>query len=172
MIASGLSPELEFEKEIAANIEANDGTQTPLEGRMLASIQRHFDAAGLTRDEVYSSKRLPDLSAMFRDIGWSRLQYVVLQRLGSHAVHGNWPSLLSDYLEQTDVQGFDFMPRGDPKDAHVNMFMTGARITLKAISAYCNIMMTDPSRNDFEGLAQEAHELLMRDYRRAVENGL
>jgi hypothetical protein len=171
MIASGLQPELEFEAQIYSNIDNRGGEKLALEERMLTSIENNFKAAGLSRNEVSASKRLPNLAVMFESIGWSRLQYVVLQRLGSHAVHGNWPSLLMDYLEDVS-EGTKFRPRGHAVDAHPNLYMTGAKLVLEAISSYARICLKAPASVEFQDLAHEAHEKLMNDYERALELGL
>jgi Family of unknown function (DUF5677) len=172
LIANGLQPELEFERLIRSNIERNGGESSPLEDRMLTSIDNHFLAAGMRKIEVKNAIKIPNLASMFDSIGWSRLQYVILQRLGSHAVHGNWPNLLVDYLAETDIAGFDFMPRGTPVTMHPNSYMTGGRLVLEGIAAYCSVCLSSAAGADFEGLADEAHEKLMADYDRALELGL
>jgi hypothetical protein len=172
LIANGLHPELEFERLIRSNIQNNGGNSTPLEKRMLVSIENHFLAAGLTKNEVEQAKRLPNLASMFKDIGWSRLDYVVFQRLGSHAVHGNWPVLIIDYLVESDLEGIDFMPRGTPVVMHPNLYMSGGRLVLAAIAAYCRVCLSPAAGTDFEGLAEEAYDRLMQDYEKAIELGL
>lgn len=172
LIASGLQPELEFERNIKSNIEEAAGEATELETRMLLSIENHFNASGMSKSDVANSKRLPDLFSMFKNIGWSRLDYVILQRIGSHAVHGNWPSLLVDYLEKSDIDGYDFQPRGDDVDAHPNMYMGGARLVLSAIAAYSQVCLPTTGSGDFGGLAEEAYVKLINDYDRAIELGL
>jgi Family of unknown function (DUF5677) len=172
LIANGLQPELEFERLIRSNIQNNGGNATPLEKRMLVSIENHFLAAGLTKNEVEQAKRIPNLASMFEDIGWSRLEYVIFQRLGSHAVHGNWPALIVDYLVESDLEGIDFMPRGTPVVMHPNLYMSGGRLVLAAIAAYCRACLSPAAGTDFEGLAEEAYDRLMQDYEKAIELGL
>jgi len=49
-------------------------------------------------DRVLTTKKLPDMASMLLDLGENRISYVVLERYGSHHVHGSWPSLRAHYL--------------------------------------------------------------------------
>ena len=168
LMADGLRTELEFESLINANIDDTGNAATPLETRMLGSIERMFVASEMTRQEIVKIKKLPNLAAMMGSIGWPRLQYVILQRIGSHAVHGTWPNLLTDYLTESDVDGFRFMPSGDPVSMHINQYMMGARLVLMATSAYVQYCLANPAGGEFAGMLDEAHDHLMDDYWKAT----
>ena len=72
-LGDSLRPELEFELEIRAKITERSGTVLPIEQRMLSSIENHIAAAGVTRDEIKQSKRLPNFSQMLDSLGFERL---------------------------------------------------------------------------------------------------
>ena len=169
MIADGLKVELEFEAEIRKNIEESGVEPTALEARMLKSIANHFSAAELTRDEVTKIKKLPDMYSILDGIGLSRLQYVVHQRLGSHAVHGTWPSLLADYLTPSGDEAFPFQPKDGPIRMHINQYMMGSRMVLRACSAFAGFALTGDSSDAFVALLDDVDDQLMSDYIKAIE---
>ncbi|PZD71574.1 hypothetical protein C1752_06194 [Acaryochloris thomasi RCC1774] len=134
-LAGGLKTEIELEKEIRGKItEREDSEVLHIEKRMLSSIDRYINAAGLSREEIIEAKKLPDVSAMLRDLGHERLMYVVAQRLGSHHVHGTWPSLLLHYLEVDDDGGFTL--RDHDCHTHPNQFVMTPLQVLGAITSF------------------------------------
>ena len=134
-IAAGLKAETELEKEITEKIAEREGSEVlKIEKRMLSSIDRHIDAAGLSRDEITDAKKLPDVSAMLRDLGHEKLMYVVSQKLGSHHVHGTWPSLLLHYLKVDDSGGF--VLRDHDCETHPNQFVMIPLQVLDAVRSF------------------------------------
>lgn len=134
-LAGGLKTEIELEKEITGNIAERDGIEVlNIEKRMLLSVERHISAAGLSREEINEAKKLPDVSAMLRDLGHERLMYVVAQRLGSHHVHGTWPSLLLHYLEVDDDGNFSL--RDHDCETHPNQFVMISLQVLGAVRSF------------------------------------
>lgn len=139
-LAGGLKTEIELEKEIAGNIAEREGGEVlNIEKRMLSSIERHITAAGLSREEITEAKKLPDVSAMLRDLGHERLMYVVAQRLGSHHVHGTWPSLLLHYLEVDDGGGFSV--RDHDCETHPNQFVMTPLQVLGAVRSFIDYLI-------------------------------
>jgi len=169
-MGSGLKSEIEFELSIRDNIE-NRGEPTPLEARMLASIERHFQAANLTREEVKSTKKLPALATMIDAVGHRRLDYIVLQRMGSHHIHGTWPSLLLHYLTKSDIDGFAFQPRGMPSEMHLNQYVHGCRFVLGAAASFASCCLLGNSRESFVDLAEEALEQILKHFEEAIRRG-
>lgn len=89
-LCDGLKPEIELKDIILSNVENNDGEHTPIERRMLESIERHIKAAEVTEQQIRESKKMPDAAALLLDIGFNRIMYVALLRMGAHHVHGTW----------------------------------------------------------------------------------
>lgn len=170
-LADGLKTELEFKTHIEANIEANAGVALPIEERMLRSIGNHIDASGLTETEIASSKRFRDVSAIIEGIGFDRLLYVTAQRIGSHHVHGTWPSLIYHYLEEKDGRDpFKFAPRGHDCATHINQFMFVPLIMLHAMSAYVTYTLNEDEAKAMQNIFESTSEEIMRVYGEAGED--
>lgn len=134
-LADGLKTEVELKSEINGNVKGREGSEElNIERRMLASIKRHVDLSGLTESEIVGKKKLPDVASMIKDLGHGRLMYVVAQRLGSHHVHGTWPSLLLHYLEVDDGGGFHL--RDHNCASHPNQFVMTPLQVLQAVRAF------------------------------------
>ncbi len=159
-LAGGLKTEIELEKIIEGNIAERDGGEIlNIEKRMLSSIERHINAAGLSREEITESKNLPDVSAMLRDLGHDRLIYVVAQRLGSHHVHGTWPSLLLHYLEIDDSGGFSL--RDHDCKTHQNQFVMIPLQVLGAVRSYIGYLIEDEEAEEIVGLLDSIQEEIL-----------
>ena len=136
-LADGLKTELEFKAQIEANIASRGGSELPIETRMLRSIGNHIAAAEMTEGEVKLAKKLPNLASMMGELGIGRLFYIVFHKIGSHHIHGTWPSLLTHYLEEDDKgKPFEFAPRGHDCDMDINQFAVIPLIVLGAMRAY------------------------------------
>lgn len=143
-LADGLRTEVELSAEIQENISKREGNLVlAVEDRMLKSIKRHIALAGLTEEEVIATKRFPNMADMMHDLGIERLWYVVGQRIGSHHIHGTWPSLLTHYLEEGDGS---LLLRDNDCSTHPNQFVAIALLVLSAMAAY--ISFTFGSKED------------------------
>lgn len=138
-LADGLKTEVELAAEIKRNIAGRtENRALVIEQRMLKSIERHMALAGLSADEIVETKKLPDAASMLSDLGHMRLMYVVGQRIGSHHVHGTWPSLLMHYLEEDDGS---LVLRDHDCDTHPNQFVMIPLLVLSAMAAYIGFML-------------------------------
>jgi hypothetical protein len=170
-IAEGLRTELEFKARIEADIADSGGTILPIQARMLKSIDNHISASGLTPEDIRSAKKQRDLAAMINGLGYDRLLYVVAQRIGSHHIHGTWPSLLFHYLEERDeIAGFVFGPRASDCDTHINQFMFIPRIMLHAMGVFVQFVVDQQEAEVFTGLFESTEEEIMRIYTEAGED--
>ena len=139
-IADGLKTELEFKKKIEKNISDRGGTILAIEKRMLTSISNYVSCSGLTEPQIESAKKLPDMAAMIDVIGRDRLLYVVGQKIGSHHVHGTWPSLWLHYLDEQDGM---LGPRDHDCPTHVNQYVFVPLLVLQAVDAFVRFICTD-----------------------------
>jgi hypothetical protein len=139
--AEGLKTELEFRDTINANIAARDGGVLPIEKRMLVSIENHVQSSGLTFEEIAAAKKCPDLASMIDALGHDRLLYLIGQKIGSHHVHGTWPSLRFHYLEENESG--DLRPRDHDCDTHVNQYVFIPKIVLRAVEAFVRGVVAD-----------------------------
>jgi hypothetical protein len=171
-LADGLKTELEFKEEIEANIKARNGIILPVEERMLRSVGNHLAAADLTATDIIAAKKMPDVASLMASLGLARLQYVVAQRIGSHHVHGTWPSLLFHYLEKQTTDVLNFEPRGHNCETHMNQYMYVCLLTLSALRAYVGYALDDAAAETFVGLFTSTEEEIMRVYTEALGGDL
>jgi hypothetical protein len=144
-LAEGLKADIELKKQIEANIAARNGIARPFETRMLTSIANVLIAAEMTESEVLAASKMPDVSSIMSSIGYDRLHYVVAQKIGSHHIHGTWPSLAFHYLQKrTEDRGnVKLQPRGHDCDTHINQYMYVSIIVLQAMAGYVGFAMKE-----------------------------
>ena len=79
---------------------------------------------------------------MISDIGTKdQLFYIVAQSMGSHHIHGNWTSLVSDYLEKTP-EG-TFVPRVEHVGIHINQCLYVPLVVIPSMRSYVAWAMLD-----------------------------
>lgn len=150
-LADGLKTELEFKASIEKAIAERGGVKLVIEERMLASVERHITASTLTEEQIREAKKLPDLSSIMDSIGETRLRYIVGQKMGSHHVHGTWPSLKLHYLTQTP-EGV-WCPRDHDCPTHQNQYLYIALAVLNAMKAFIDFCTQDKeTAMDLHGL--------------------
>lgn len=174
--AEGLKTELALKVRINANIAARGTGELAIERRMLGSVQRCIQTSGLTDAQIEGGKKLPDLAAMIESLKQDRLMYIVGQKLGSHHVHGTWPSLLFHYLDR-DEDG-TWHPRDHNCPTHVNQYVFVPLVVLSAVKAFIEFVFDgpediEPLRSLIESIEQEIvginHEAVGTDYELAEE---
>ena len=142
-MAAGLKKDLEFKRRIEAEIDARDCTPLSIETRMLKSIGNNITAAGMTEENVMSTKKLPDMSSMIDSLGIDRLFYTIGQQIGSHHIHGTWSSLLIHYLQKREIEGeFQFGPKGHC-DMDPGQYAFVALMVIEAMKAYVEWVFQD-----------------------------
>jgi hypothetical protein len=132
-IADGLKTEVEFKTLIGQIISERTGKQFEIESRMLESINNYIASSGLSEEEIIQSKKLPDFASMIKSIGGNRLLYIAGQKIGSHHIHGTWPSLRFHYLDEDD--GF-LIPRDHDCRTHVNQYAYISFFLIHAMRAF------------------------------------
>src|SRR5690606_19684745 len=102
---------------------------------------RHIQSSEMDAGAISASPKLPDLASMINAIRGHKLLYIVGQKIGSHHVHGTWPSLRLHYLEETDgVLG----PRDHDCPTHVNQYVFVPLIVLDTLRSFVTFVFTDP----------------------------
>lgn len=169
-VADGLKTELELKAKIKSNIATREDNGTlEIEKRMLASIDRAVASSNLTESQIADAKKLPDLAAMIDGMGHDRLMYIVFQKLGSHHVHGTWPSLRMHYLEQNE-DGM-LRPRDHDCATHVDQYISILFALLDAMKAYIRFIFS--SQDDvapMERLIESIDTEIMKLNKEAVGN--
>ena len=158
-LSEGLKTELEFKKVIEKAI--NDrGKPIKIEERMLKSIRNHINSSGLSESEIETAKKLPDMAAMIDSLGHDRLMYIVIQRMGSHHVHGTWPSLRLHYLEE---ENGILHPRDHDCETHVNQYVFIPILVLTAMKSFIDFICKDEAdREAFQQVPNAIEEEIMK----------
>ena len=99
------------------------------------------------------------MASMCKDLGYSGLGYVVLQRLGSHAVHGTWPDLLFHYHAEEDGS-FTLHDNTVPPDQ--NSFVVSSLQLLVALREYVDYLLdgTVPKEELFAHIEHVKQQIL------------
>ena len=148
-LADGLRTEVQLKAKIKSNIAVRGGHALAIEKRMLSSIDRHIQSAQLSEEQVVSTKRLPDLASMIEGMEQDRLMYIVGQRIGSHHIHGTWPSLRMHYLEEGEAGML--RPRDHNCETHVNQYVFVPMVVLSAMNSFVHFIFDDEA--DVEPMA-------------------
>lgn len=144
-LADGLKVELKLKEKINENIFSRGYKTFVIEKRMLESIDNYIDSSKLTEEQIKNTKKLPSLFDMVTEVQ-DDLSYIVGQKIGSHHVHGTWPSLFKHYL-RLDESGF-FAPRDHDCETHVNQYIIISLFVLKAIKAFLQFVITEQITRD------------------------
>jgi len=96
-----LGPERDLFDRIEANIAARNGEVWPIEQRMLDSINNLCSHSGMKIENVDRKPRNwgGNLKERLKVLGKEH-QYVMIQRIPSHAVHGSWVDLFMHHLKK------------------------------------------------------------------------
>ncbi len=101
-LRDSLAGDKEFKDIIESEIIKHSGKKLVIEERMLKSIKRCFNLAGMTTEDFSKYKRMPNFRELCKQIDYDDMAYVTMMRMGSHAIHGTWTDLLANYIEHED----------------------------------------------------------------------
>jgi hypothetical protein len=137
----------ELFQEIHKNILARGGVANNIELRMLRSIEHNVISAGMTLNELGTSRKLPPLSTLISDIGEMRFIYTVVGKISSHAVHGTWANLLYCYLEGDDIGSM--RPATAFPPPHINQYVMNCLFVLDALKSYLSCNFIDSGEREY-----------------------
>jgi len=132
-----LGPERELYDLIQANVAGRKGDVWPIERRMLESINDVCSASGVKIEDA--ARKYGDWGGGLRErlkaLNKKEEQYVSMQRVPSHAVHGTWVDLYKNHLEH-NVKADVYSP--DPRFSRVDARLLGpiALLVLEAVKPY------------------------------------
>jgi hypothetical protein len=95
---------------------------------------------------------------MMKEAGFQDMGYMVVQKMGSHAVHGTWTGLLASTV---DVEESTLKIRSEFNSPHPNQLMFGCLMVLEAISAFCNFAMRKEYKIEIERVVDQYRTKLM-----------
>lgn len=139
-LAEGLKSELKLKDDIQKNITELGGSKLVVEDRMVRAVDEMVSLAGMTEPQVRAAKPLLDLASLYRKLSLPDTAYIVVQRLGSHAVHGTWPDLLFHYLEQEDGE---FVLRDNDVPADDTELANAAMFVLEGAADFATLLCVD-----------------------------
>lgn len=155
LVLDGLKSEVKFKKGIEDAIKARGGDALVVEARMLRSIDNYLKTVPTTEDEVVASKQLQKLDQMLSAAELNDMAYIVGQRIGSHHVHGTWPSLFLHYLEERD----GILVPTDSSPTHQNQYVLVMFLVIGAMQAFVNyVVADDDGRRSCKLLLEEIHQ--------------
>ena len=163
-LAQSLKSDLKLKRHIQRSIEERNSQAQKIEERMLRSIESYMDDAQLSEDQVVNAAKLQDFATMISDIGIKdRLFYLVAQSMGSHHVHGNWTSLVSDYLKKTP-EGV-FVPRTEHIGTHINQYFFVPLVVILGMRNYVKwVMRGEREKQDlldfFDSLQEKIEQIV------------
>jgi hypothetical protein len=126
---------------------------------MLKSIDRSVRTSRISPERIPKIKKLPSLETMMREVGFQDLAYIVVQRMGSHAVHGTWTGLLASTI---DVEKSTLRLRSEFNSPHPNQLMFGSLMVLGAISAFCSFVLRKEHTSEIEAVIEQYRTKLLR----------
>jgi hypothetical protein len=142
-LSDGLKGDLELQGHIRKNILIR-GFKIELESRMLRSIQNSISTSQMRVKSIRSTKKLPDLATMMKQAGLDDLNYVIVQRIGSHYVHGTWTGLLVQSLEPDKDGNPILKDRFNPP--HPNQLMHSSLLLLLALRSFLSFAIKPAQR--------------------------
>ncbi len=163
-LADGLKAEVEMRDIIEQNAKERGGQKLVIEERMLKSIDRCLSQAGLTQVEVKSTLQLPDLMSMLSAVGLNRLMYVSMQKMGSHHIHGTWPSLLFHYLDEKPGSNPTELVPSFGASTHANQYIYIPMMVLSAMIAHVKYALKQQDAGSFERFFQQLRHCGMLEH--------
>ena len=122
--------------EIARQIAARKGIVLPIEDRMQRSIDRAFQASGLTLGDVDLSNKAPwgnrNLYQKAEAVGLDAL-YLSMFGGGSHSIHGSWEEIYGNHLEW---EGSRFTPQLEWQRPRPQVLLAICPVIIDTVFAY------------------------------------
>jgi len=159
-LADGLKKDLILKEQIESNIQDRSGNILIIEQRMLASIQNCINLSGLSEKDVRNAKKFPDFAQICKDLEYKNEVYIAIQRMGSHAVHGTWSELITNYLEHKDDH--KFYPRDHEIETQDGQYIIIIRLILGAMESFLRYVIYDNTeRSEIISTIREVEEKII-----------
>ena len=154
-VKNSLVAERELYDTIQGNIKGRGGEQLAIEQSMLNSIKDTCEQSGLTVEEI--NPNAGSWGGSFRDrlttLGYDWPAYTALERIPSHAIHGDWVDLVKNHL-LFKVDGFE--PNYDHLKTDGELLSPVGIFVVEAVRDYLNKYFDLPD-------AEPLHQRLDRD---------
>ena len=160
-VKNGLVAERELYDMIQKNITARGGEQLAIEQGMLNSIKETCELSGLAVEEI--DPKAGSWGGSFRDrltsLGYDWPSYTVLERIPSHAIHGDWVDLVKNHLLP---KGDGFEPNYDRLNTDGELLSPIAIFVVEATLAYLGKYFDLPDSEPLHQRLDSVQERLVR----------
>ena len=160
-VKNGLVAERELYDMIQENITARGGEQLAIEQGMLNSIKDTCELSGLAVEEI--DPKAGSWGGSFRDrltsLGYDWPAYTVLERIPSHAIHGDWVDLVKNHLLP---KGDRFEPNYDRLNTDGELLSPVAIFVVEAARAYLGKYFDLPDAEPLHQRLDSVQERLVR----------
>jgi hypothetical protein len=153
-IAAGMRNELAMREVVSTNVQAREGATAPIEDRLLGRVPHLLELAGMEEAELEECAAWPNLFDMMSAVGYSRAQYVAIQKMSSLAVHGRWTSLLHHSIERQEGR---WMPR-EYAPALVDHWLNPLPLILDALADVVRARFQGQERDALSSVCDEIRE--------------
>jgi hypothetical protein len=161
-IAHSLRHERKLRDRIRANIEARGGSILPIEDRMIRSIERAAEGAGISLDAIDPKDKRPwggkNIFEKAKDVGLEAL-YLASFGGGSHSIHGNWQEIYANHLEWDGAAAFT--PKMKWRTPRPQMITSMALIINETVGIYFRFIGGDELSDRFDPLLDDLHNRLL-----------
>ncbi|MCE2403977.1 MAG: hypothetical protein J4F43_02345 [Dehalococcoidia bacterium] len=134
-VKSSLVAERELYDMIQGKIEARGGEQLAIEQGMLESIKDTCEQSGVVVGEVNSKARDVNFRDKLTALKYDWPAYTVLERIPSHAIHGDWVDLVKNHLLS---KGDGFEPNYDRLNTDGELLSPIGIFVVEAAQDYLN----------------------------------
>ncbi len=155
-----LVAERELYDFIQANISASAGQQLHIEQNMLSSIIDTCEQSGVAVEEI--NPKPGSWGGSFRDkltfLGYDWPAYTILERIPSHAIHGDWVDLFKNHL-QREQDGF--VPNYDRLNSDGGLLGSMGVFVVEAARDYLGRYFDSPDAEPLQMRLSNVQERLM-----------
>ena len=158
-VTFSLSPERELYDVIQKNVAERGGEPSPIEQRMLRSIDRLCRLSGVDISDVEPKKGNWGGSLRNRLIALGEGEFYAMQQsIPSHAVHGTWVDLIHHHLTEVDKKGFQ--PNPNQRRVDNRLMLPVCALALKAAHTYVEAFI--PPLPERDALLERTTDLIQR----------
>jgi hypothetical protein len=161
-IAHSLRHERKLRDRIRANIEARGGSVLQIEDRMIRSIERAAEGAGMSLDAIDAKDKRPwggkNIFEKAKDVGLQAL-YLASFGGGSHSIHGNWQEIYANHLEWDGATAFT--PKMKWRTPRPQMITSMALVINETVGIYFRFIGGDELSDHFDPLLDDLHNRVL-----------
>lgn len=157
----------EYKKIVEENIANRSGIQYPIEARILDRIAEFEAKAGTAEVPDSELQRLPNLWRLMEQIGFDRLEYSAIGKLGSQAVHGSWQHLFERFMR---LSGDEYEIHFNEVESNPSQYFVAIVLIFRAVKDYSERFFSEEDYQDISTTLAEFENEISKVYYDAVES--